>query len=83
MNLQIDDYSPYPGFYDLRDFTLPKKLFKKLWRVQDMLAHMRDRAEYFKKWHPGQWERAKELSGQYQQRLFKYKEEPHDPKKST
>ncbi len=64
-------YSPYPGFYDLRDFVLPKKLFIKLWGIQDMLAHMQARAEYFKKWHPGQWEKAKEISGAYQQILFR------------
>ena len=64
-------YSPYPGFYDLRDFVLPKRLFKKLWIIQDMLYHMQVLSKYYKKWHPGQWERAKELSGQYQQILFR------------
>lgn len=66
------NYKPYTGFYDLRTFILPKKLFIKLWLVQDMLAHMRDRAEYYQKWHPGQWQKAKEICAQYQQILFQH-----------
>ena len=68
----MSEYIPYPGFYDLRDYILPKRLFKKLWGIQDMLSHMRDRAEYYKKWHPGQWGMARELSADYQRRLFQH-----------
>ena len=72
--MELKNYQSYIGFYDLRTFVLPKKLFIKLWLVQDMLAHMRDRAEYYKRWHPGQWERAKEISAAYQQILFRYRD---------
>ena len=65
------EYSPYPGFYDLRDFVLSKRLFKKLWKIQDMLNHMQVLSKYYKKWHPGQWQKAKEICAQYQQILFK------------
>ena len=68
-----ENYKPYTGFYDLRTFILPKKLFIKLWVVQDMLAHMRDRAKYYKRWHPAQWQKAKEICAEYQQILFRHK----------
>ncbi len=64
------EYSPYPGFYDLRDFILPKRLFIKLWGIQDMLYHMQILSKYYKKWHPGQWKRAKEINATYKQILF-------------
>jgi len=68
------EYKPYKGFYDLRDFDIPVKEFKKLWDVQDILSHMTERREYFKKFLPFQWERAKEVSACYQQALFSYKQ---------
>ncbi len=70
MNKKIEDYKPYKGFYDLREVKLTKRLFSKLWRIQDMLSHMNERADYFKKWHPNQWQKAKELSAEYQHILF-------------
>ena len=72
--MELENYQSYTGFYDLRDFVLPKRIFIRLWRIQSMLAHMRDRAEYYKRWHPGQWQKAKEISAAYQQILFRYKE---------
>ena len=72
MKRKIEDYKPYKGFYDLREYNLPKRLFRRLWRVQDMLSHMNERADYFKKWHPGQWQKAQELSAHYQQLLFSH-----------
>ena len=72
--MKRENYQPYIGFYDLRKFVLPKKLFMKLWLVQDMLAHMQVLSKYYKKWHPGQGEGAKEISAAYQQILFRYRD---------
>ena len=70
MKRLIDEYKPYEGFYDLRDFKLPKRLFRRLWIIQDTLHEMTKKKEYYKKWHPAQWETAKELSAHYQSLLF-------------
>ena len=67
------DYKSYQGFYDLRNFILTKRLFKKLWKIQDMLFHMQKNSIYFKKSHPLQWEKAKQVSAEYQQILFQQK----------
>lgn len=72
MSRKIEDYRPYNGFYDLRDCQLPKKVFITLWKAQEALNYMRNRAKYHKKQHPQQWQKAKELSGDYQHLLFKY-----------
>ena len=66
------EYKPYNGFYDLRDYNLPKKIFIKLWNFQDYLSHVNQRKEYFKKFEKNMWEKAKELSADYQQCLFSY-----------
>jgi len=70
MKKSIENYKPYKGFYDLREYNLPERLFRRLWIIQDMLSHMSERMDYFKKWHPRQWQKAKELSAYYQQILF-------------
>jgi len=67
---EIDKYKPYKGFYDLREFKLPKRLFRRLWKVQNTLYEMTKNQEYYKKWHPAQWEQAKELSAYYQSLLL-------------
>jgi len=64
------EYKPYKGFYDLREFKLTKKLFIKLWGIQDTLHEMTINQKYYKKWHPVQWEKAKELSAHYQSLLL-------------
>jgi len=68
--IEIDSYKPYKGFYDLREFKLPKKTFVRLWRFQDILFEMSENSEYYRKWHPFQWEAAQELSAKYQSILF-------------
>jgi len=68
--IQIDKYKPYKGFFDLRSFKLSIKLFKQLWKIQDALHEMEKNKNYYKKWHPAQWERAKELSANYQSILL-------------
>jgi len=68
--IKIDKYKPYNGFFDLRDFRLSIKLFKQLWKLQGKLHKMEENKSYYKKWHPAQWERAKELSADYQSILL-------------
>jgi len=70
----MNKYKPYKGFYDLRNYNLPKKLFLALWDIQDMLSHMSEKEDYFKEFLPRQWEDAKEVSAKYQQVLFRYKD---------
>ena len=66
MQLSIDEYKPYKGFYDLREFKLAKRKFHKLWRIQDRLHEMEENKTYYQKWHPAQWGKAKEVSAGYQ-----------------
>jgi hypothetical protein len=70
---KVENYKPYKGFYDLRDYIIPKRIFVKLWKIQDMLNHMSINKDYYKKYLPIQWEKAKEVSANYQQILFGYK----------
>ena len=72
IKLIIENYKPYKGFYDLRECDLPKKLFRKLWYIQNTLYEMNKNREYYKKWHKGQYEIAKQVSADYQQRLLRY-----------
>jgi hypothetical protein len=64
------EYEPFKGFYDLRCFKLSKKIFKKLWHIQNILYEMNNNREYYQRWHPGQWQKAQELSAEYQGILF-------------
>jgi len=66
------EYKPYRGFYDLREYDLPKRVFQKLWDIQWTLSDMVERQDYYKKYLPIQWEEAKEVSACYQQILFRY-----------
>lgn len=70
---KIENYKSYKGFYDLREFDLPKRIFRSLWIIQDALYEMNMNKEYYKKWHSGQWQKALLLSADYQQVLFGYK----------
>ena len=72
---KITDYKPFNGFYDLRDYKLPKIVFLKLWKIQEYLNHINERKDYFKKIDIVAWRKAKELSANYQQCLFSYEEE--------
>jgi len=69
----IKEYKPYKGFYDLREYDIPKKVFQTLWNIQWTLSDMVERQDYYKKYLPIQWEKAKEVSACYQQILFRYK----------
>ena len=69
---KIEEYKPYKGFYDLRDYNLPKEVFLKFWKVQEYLNHINERKEYFQKMDVVTWRKAQELSASYQQCLFSY-----------
>lgn len=70
---KIENYKPYKGFYDLREFVLSKRIFRKLWYIQDILNEMNTNKKYYKKWHIGQWQKAQEISANYQQILLRCK----------
>lgn len=74
MKIQPTDYKPYKGFYDLREYEIPKRIFLKLWIIQEYLFKMQSKSEYYKKWLPNQWQSAQEMSADYQQILFSYKQ---------
>jgi len=67
---KIEDYKPYKGFYDLRNYKLPVRLFKKLWKIQETLFFINNKKEYYQEFHPIQWRKAQELSADYQRILF-------------
>lgn len=69
---QPENYKPFKGFYDLREYNLPKSIFQKLWDIQFALNDMVERQDYYKKMLPIQWEKAKEVSANYQHILFSY-----------
>lgn len=70
MIMNISQYQPLDGFYDLRAFDIPAKEFIKLWRVQKFLynVEMQRRAG---KIHP-QIKEVRDFSAKYQQALFQY-----------
>ena len=61
MKRKKNDYTPYPGFYDLRIFDLTAKEFFSAWRVQEFLHRAAGRKNYYKTYAPRQWEELKEL----------------------
>lgn len=66
----MNDYVAIDGFYDLREFDIPKKDFMKLWGVQKFLYKVeQNRRKGFV--HP-QIKDVKNLSVKYQQALFQY-----------
>jgi len=68
----IENYKPYKGFYDLREYDLPKKIFLKFWNIQDYLNHVNERKQYFKEMDKTTWRKALELSADYQMCLDIY-----------
>lgn len=65
-------YKGYKGFVDLREFDLPVKVFNKLAEIQYHLSYMAENPDYYRKFLPGQWQKAQELSGLLQIELQKY-----------
>jgi hypothetical protein len=68
----IPHYCPVKGFYDLRKLDLPKKLFVKLWEIQDVLGQIQEDKDYIKEWSPAHWEKAMEMAAEYHQILMRY-----------
>ena len=60
--LKKKNYTPYPGFFDLRIFELNQKEFFAAWRVQDYLYRISQQKSYYKRYAPRHWEEIKELS---------------------
>lgn len=60
--LKKKNYTPYPGFFDLRIFDLNPKEFFAAWRVQDYLYRTAQQKAYYKRYAPHQWEEIKEVS---------------------
>jgi len=80
MKKEIVEYKPIQGFYDLREFNIPKKQFKALHRIQLYLKHVEDHKKYFKKYNFNLWQKAQELSCSYQNELFSYDQVKKHPK---
>lgn len=70
MKLKKKYYTPYPGFYDLRIFTLTEKQFLAAWRIQDYLYWVAKQRDYYKQNNPAMWEQLKELAAQLQMFLL-------------
>lgn len=68
----MDDYTPIPGFVDLREYKIPKKEFEKLWEIQRILKFVEDRKGYYMKFDPVMWQRAQNISAEYQMILNEY-----------
>ena len=52
------DYTPVPGFYDLRNFELTLSEFRAAWRIQLYLRSVQDRKEYYKAHDMKTWRQA-------------------------
>ena len=68
--LKKKDYTPYPGFFDLRIFDLNPREFFAAWRVQDFLFRTAKQKAYYKKYSPYEWEQIKEVSALLQMFLL-------------
>lgn len=67
------EYQPLQGFYDLRNWDIPKKDFLKLWGIQKYLFQCeQNRQKGLYKNMPNELEKVKNLSAEYQQTLFSY-----------
>jgi hypothetical protein len=58
----IQDYKPYKGFYDLREFNLNKRDFIKAWGLQEVIYLANKKKEYYKKYDPLMWQKALDYS---------------------
>lgn len=67
------EYQPLQGFYDLRNWEIPKKDFLKLWSIQRYLFQCeQNRQKGMYRDMPHELEKVKNLSAEYQQTLFSY-----------
>ena len=58
----MTEYIPIKGFYDLRDFVIPKKELEKIYRVQKFLAEIEERKKYYMEYAKKSWHEAQEIS---------------------
>lgn len=66
-------YTPLQGFYDLRNWDIPKNDFAKLWNIQKFLFKCeQDRRKGKYKHNPLELQKVKQASAEYQQLLFSY-----------
>ncbi len=69
-----EDYRPLKGFYDLRNWDIPKGDFLKLWGIQQYLFTCeQNRLKGRYKDNAYELDKIRNLSGEYQQVLFSYK----------
>lgn len=76
--MDISKYKPYKGFYDLREFDLSDKMFRKLWKIQDYLFESSKSKDYLIKRDPVQWSNLKNMSGQYQRILLSHSQKKNE-----
>ncbi len=72
--MKQEEYTPFNGFCDLMELDLPKKIFIKLWKIQQFLyecEQSRKMGKYL--YMDEELNKVKELSAHYQQILFQYK----------
>ena len=73
VNTVLCEYQPLQGFYDLRNWDIPKKDFLKLWSIQRYLFQCeQNRQKGLYKNTPNELDKIKNLSAEYQQTLFSY-----------
>ena len=68
----IPNYRPIRGFRDLRKLDLPKKLFVRLWEIQDTLGQIQVDKDYTNEWSPALRDKALEMAAQYHNILMRY-----------
>ena len=68
----IKKYRPRKGFNDLREWDLPKEIFKKFNEIQYHLSYMAKNPDYYRKYLKAQWQKGQELSGLMAIELQKY-----------
>lgn len=68
--MKCKNYTPYPGFYDLRIFALTPKQFSAAWQLQEYLYQMSKQKAYYERYDPYRWEQVKELAAEFQMFLL-------------
>lgn len=66
--MTVKEYTPLPGFYDLREYKLPRKVFRELAEIQRLLYSW----ELHRRKGYSVPREIRELSASYQQLLFQY-----------
>ena len=64
------DYTPVPGFLDLRNFELTLEEFRKAWNIQLFFRFVENHKEYYKEHDKTTWQKVIEASAELQQFLL-------------